>query len=517
MDTRTVLLLLALGSFVVWAILLAFQAGMPHARRIPYWTAAKFLQGSGSLGLWHFGPSPDPAVVLAANLPLLLGCAGEAWAVLHLIGRTVSPEVRRAVALAVCALCALSALLGPGDRSTVVFALHAALYGLPAWPLLAATGERRALRALLGGCFLLMALLFASHAFWLAASPLAASREFLSVTYRAVPLATYCMLLVSGFAMLLLAKEKADEALSDAQRSISLKEEQYRLIVDTANEGVLSMDREGVVVFANGRMAQLLGCHPGDLPGLRYADLLAPGAEASPGGPPDGASEALLLRGDKEPRWMSVSARTVRDASGTLTGSFAMFTDITESRQARQDLEEYHRKLEALSVTDGLTGIANRRRFDQALAEECSRHARTGAPLSLILLDLDHFKRFNDAHGHVAGDECLRRVGALLGASASRGGDLAARYGGEEFVCILPATPYEGALEVARAIRRGIEALEIPGAPGGVTASLGVLTDHPGPDCEPRELLRRIDRLLYKAKAGGRNRIEGQGPREPEA
>jgi PleD family two-component response regulator len=119
-------------------------------------------------------------------------------------------------------------------------------------------------------------------------------------------------------------------------------------------------------------------------------------------------------------------------ASMLLEGKQSLFTswrDITERKQAEKALEEYRRALEALSSTDGLTGIANRRRFDESLNQEYARHARSGAELSLILLDIDHFKAFNDNYGHVAGDDCLRRIGRVLADCASRPADLASRYG----------------------------------------------------------------------------------------
>jgi diguanylate cyclase (GGDEF)-like protein len=174
-------------------------------------------------------------------------------------------------------------------------------------------------------------------------------------------------------------------------------------------------------------------------------------------------------------------------------------------------LEASNRQLEALSATDGLTGIANRRRFDEVLATEQARHARLGTQLSLILLDLDHFKAFNDTYGHVAGDDCLRQVAAVLAECAGRTSDLAARYGGEEFACILPDTDAPGAALIAERIRLGVLPRAIPhrasSAGPWVSASLGVLTvrgrlDEPSPD-----LLTQVDACLYRAKALGRNQV----------
>lgn len=186
--------------------------------------------------------------------------------------------------------------------------------------------------------------------------------------------------------------------------------------------------------------------------------------------------------------------------------------DISANKLAKEQLEESNRKLEALSITDGLTGLANRRHFDEVLAKEHARHIRTGAELSLIMLDIDHFKAFNDCYGHVSGDECLRQIGRAIAEGASRAADLAARYGGEEFACILPETDRAGALVIAEQIRRGIQALAIPhrGSPVAeyVTASLGLATVECSADQAVEELVTRSDEMLYRAKSNGRNRVE---------
>ena len=186
--------------------------------------------------------------------------------------------------------------------------------------------------------------------------------------------------------------------------------------------------------------------------------------------------------------------------------------DITERKRAEKTLEESNRKLEALSITDGLTGIANRRHFDEILAQEHARHSRSGAELSLILLDIDHFKAFNDNYGHVKGDECLRRIARVIADCTSRPADLAARYGGEEFACILPETDRIGAVVIAEKIRRGILDLAIPHKGSStadfITASMGVVTV---PCSEKRtevDILAQVDELLYRAKSTGRNRVE---------
>ncbi len=167
-----------------------------------------------------------------------------------------------------------------------------------------------------------------------------------------------------------------------------------------------------------------------------------------------------------------------------------------------------NRLLQTLLATDSLTGIFNRRHFDAALADEWRRCARARAPLSLLMIDVDHFKPFNDAYGHQRGDACLRHVATLLRQGARRPGDLVARYGGEEFTCLLSNTDTSGALAVAERLRAIIDQARIshPASPIGpiLTISIGVATAYP-PAESPQALVGLADRLLYAAKQSGRN------------
>ncbi|GAC1415883.1 MAG: diguanylate cyclase [Candidatus Velthaea sp.] len=169
-----------------------------------------------------------------------------------------------------------------------------------------------------------------------------------------------------------------------------------------------------------------------------------------------------------------------------------------------------------LAMTDGLTGVANRRRFDMVLDLEYKRLARTGVFLSLILLDIDYFKAFNDTYGHVAGDDCVRKVAGALSASVSRPADLAARYGGDEFACILPDTDLHGATTIAEHVQFRIGELDISHSGSSVssrvTASVGVLSTLCIPALSSTAVVTAADACLYRAKADGRNRISaGEG------
>lgn len=185
---------------------------------------------------------------------------------------------------------------------------------------------------------------------------------------------------------------------------------------------------------------------------------------------------------------------------------------MLEARVAERtaQLQSLNQKLEHISVTDGLTGIANRRHFDAVLASEWGRAARSGQPLTLGLIDLDWFKKFNDHYGHQAGDECLRQVARVLTDKIRRSGDLVARYGGEEFVFIAPETDREHALQLAQIVCQAVRELAVPHALsefGCVTLSVGVATLVPLSDETPDALLGRADEMLYRAKAKGRNRV----------
>ncbi len=175
------------------------------------------------------------------------------------------------------------------------------------------------------------------------------------------------------------------------------------------------------------------------------------------------------------------------------------------------ELKQYRDTLETLSAIDGLTGISNRRRFDETLEREWRRTQRLCGTISLIMLDIDHFKEYNDNYGHVAGDECLKRLARALAETMKRPADLAARYGGEEFACILPDTGAEGASWLASELRLQVESLAIPHAfsptADHITVSVGAVTLFPAPDQSPEELVVFADQALYAAKAEGRNRI----------
>lgn len=176
-----------------------------------------------------------------------------------------------------------------------------------------------------------------------------------------------------------------------------------------------------------------------------------------------------------------------------------------------RELEKANQRLEQMSRQDGLTGIANRRCFDEALARAWASHARSGLSLGLVLIDIDYFKGLNDACGHVFADECLRDLARLCAASARRDDDLVARYGGEEFVILLPGCELAEARRIAELLRQRVQANGMP-HPGSevadcLTISAGVAALRPRAGDAPERLVQQADRALYEAKQKGRNRV----------
>jgi diguanylate cyclase (GGDEF)-like protein len=199
-----------------------------------------------------------------------------------------------------------------------------------------------------------------------------------------------------------------------------------------------------------------------------------------------------------------------------------VFLQDQQIKLEKAEIDSLARQLDSLSRTDPLTGLANRRQFDERLREEWKRMVRAGQPLGLLMLDIDHFKLFNDHQGHPVGDEVLTRVGSILAETASRPSDLAARMGGEEFAVLMPETDQAGCLRVAERIHGRFRELAIahPASPTAetVTVSVGVHALVPDARCSLESLMKRADEALYQAKKSGRNRTrvwdqnEGSAP-----
>jgi diguanylate cyclase (GGDEF)-like protein len=201
--------------------------------------------------------------------------------------------------------------------------------------------------------------------------------------------------------------------------------------------------------------------------------------------------------------------RLLESISGQLSLAIEKSRLVENLLKATRELEDANRRLEHAAATDGLTGIANRRVFDERLQVEWRRCQRNQHPLSMLMIDIDHFKPFNDRHGHVTGDACLRAVAAVLTETFGRASDLVARYGGEEFAVILSEASHEQAIELAEDLRSRVERLELPDLPPAtrITLSVGVATTVPDERTAAADLLHCADQSLYTAKHEGRNRV----------
>ncbi|WP_426197492.1 diguanylate cyclase [Massilia sp. DWR3-1-1] len=204
-------------------------------------------------------------------------------------------------------------------------------------------------------------------------------------------------------------------------------------------------------------------------------------------------------------RYLAADASPIHDEAGSLVAAVQTLRDMTDEKLAQAALEQ-------LATRDGLTGLANRRCFDDTLHAEWARALRQKQPLSLLMVDVDNFKDYNDANGHLGGDECLKRIARAV-ANEMRANDLVARYGGEEFAVILPNQSLKGAAIVAERIRSRVERLTMPtgtgnpAGPGCVTVSIGAATAIAAADTSAHQLVAIADAALYRAKHMGRNRI----------
>ena len=317
-------------------------------------------------------------------------------------------------------------------------------------------------------------------------------------------------------------------AAERAQRAAEEATARLHDAIEALPEGFALYDADDRLVVCNRRYRELYAeSAPAMALGARFEDILRHGLEHGQYPQAMGREAAWLaarLERHRRPgppetqelpgnRWLRIDERVTSDG-----GVAGVRTDVTELVRREQQLMELNRqldearaRLEQLSETDALTGIANRRQFDRRLDDEWARMSRYGGALTLMLFDVDHFKRYNDRYGHQAGDHCLRRVAEILAACARRPGDLVARYGGEEFAFLLPYTDVDAAARVAARVMSAMDAaaLEHLDAPTAahITLSAGIAQSRDGAVADAQALLAAADRALYRAKETGRHRV----------
>lgn len=224
----------------------------------------------------------------------------------------------------------------------------------------------------------------------------------------------------------------------------------------------------------------------------------------------------VMVRDDEGiERWVEVRAQA-KIGEGDNARIYGTTLNIDSRKRIERKLRDVNARLDDLARRDSLTGLLNKREFEKDLHNLCTVFERIKRPLSLIMLDVDFFKIYNDTYGHLAGDDCLRSVGEAISSCLLRDADSAYRYGGEEFAIILPDTNPEGALRVAEKVRKSVQDMGIvhekSQAEKVVTSSFGVATTDPNSGIKPHELVARADAALYRAKRAGRNRVESSFP-----
>lgn len=517
MDVRTVILMLAMGYFALGLLLSIFKYNIINSQKIHFWTPAKYLQAAGFF-LLYFRTSIFDSVTIFSYILLILGCFYEALALRILSGKSASPKFYIPVSFGIPLVLPIINFLNEPYRIGFVFLIQSAFYFLPSVFLVKGTERKFSLRLLLNISYFTAGITFLVTSIICLAFPKLALAVYSNII-NIISAIRFLIFLLGSFSLLMLAKERSDMELLEIQDNLKKTQSRYRQIIETAIEGIIIFDENYRITFANENMASILGYTIDEMIGKPYISFFPKSqlhiyhqqrcirrkGEGS-------VYECCLLRKDGKTHWFLVSAKPILDESGKFDGSFAMLTDINDRKEMELLLAETNRQLVELSNKDSLTGIANRRLFDTTLEHEYLRLKRSNSKLSIILIDIDHFKEYNDYYGHVMGDECLRKIGKALEESINRSVDLAARYGGEEFACILPDTGLEGAVKVAERIKKNIENLKIEHKKSPVseyvTASYGVATVKYSPEITIKDILKTADELLYRAKDLGRNRIE---------
>ena len=319
--------------------------------------------------------------------------------------------------------------------------------------------------------------------------------------------------------------EKQKSTERSLQEIVSL----HRLVTENNRDVIILADIGGRRRYVSPSAEQVGGWSPEEMLRMGALDVVHPldlaKAENALNELRHNADEArfeLRIR-KKDESWMWVESclRTIRDPqTGVPTGILNIVRDISERKRSEQQLQEAYNAVEALAVTDALTGLSNRRRFDQYLTSEWRRSMREHQPLSLLMIDADKFKAYNDTYGHPRGDSCLKQIAEAAQDVVSRPGDLVARFGGEEFAVVLPNTENAGAMKVAQEICEAMTSRKLPhsGNPYGImTISIGCATMVPRLGQHAIHLIELADKALYEAKNNGRNRACNGNELEPDA
>jgi len=304
------------------------------------------------------------------------------------------------------------------------------------------------------------------------------------------------------------------------ERSARKSEQLYRLLAENSRDIIVLTDLNHRREYVSPAVECMLGWEPRELIGLTYQqcivhpdDVPAMTAtlESLKNGEPATTLTYRCQKKDGSYLWMEANISLYCDRiSGEPIGYVNVVRNVTERKAAEEKLQDAYLALEALAAVDALTGVANRRHFDDVIAREWRRAIRAESPISLLLLDVDHFKLYNDLYGHLRGDSCLRQIAEAALDVIQRPGDTVARFGGEEFAIILSDTDRNPALDLAERIRQTVEDRDLAHSgnpPGVITVSIGCATLIPQRGSDANTLIEAADQALYEAKRAGRNRV----------
>ncbi|MCM3575035.1 PAS domain S-box protein [Mesobacillus subterraneus] len=304
------------------------------------------------------------------------------------------------------------------------------------------------------------------------------------------------------------------------ERALRESEEQYRFIAENSSDMIGILSSDGSIVYISPSSKRILGYRNDELIGTNLYGKIHPEDRQNLleqyGNPNELngiiTSSYRMLHKNGSYIWAETTVRPVKDKSGKSSGMMFATRDVTARRTIENQLRESNSLLRKVSSLDGLTEIYNRRAFDEFIKTEWAFACKRGTPISLLLLDIDYFKKYNDTYGHIQGDECLKSVARELEEFFHEKGYFAARYGGEEFAVVLPNTDAQKASQLAEGFQSTIREMKIEHANSKVseivTISIGVSCVKPLVPEEMKQILEFADRALYKAKQNGRNRIE---------
>jgi len=294
------------------------------------------------------------------------------------------------------------------------------------------------------------------------------------------------------------------------QQRLAASQAHLQALINAASNGIVTLDTAGHMLEVNPACERLFGFTAAELRG-GHLSMLIHGLPSAPQDLTLGNGSQEFSARHREGHELAVHLAVAEVKTDTTHLFVGMITDFSERKRQEMRLRQANELLARQSTTDGLTGVGNRRLFDQALQHEWQRSARSGKPLALLLVDIDHFKQYNDCYGHVAGDDCLRRVATLLRSCVGRGGESVCRYGGEEFVVLLVDTDLAGAQVVAQRCLDSVRlaAIEHAASPvrHSVSLSIGVAARVGDAQLPAQRLIEAADGALYQAKQGGRARM----------